>query len=370
LRTLLAASILLAAHCPAEAAQTPANAQSRSAATFEDLAHRAAAAREAGHVIDAIESYQRAVRLRPKWDEGWWYLATLRYEQKKDAAALDALTRFLALKPQAGPAWALRGLCEFRLARYDRARASFDKARTLGIPGNDELRRATWYHTAILMLQRGEFELAVEPLTLLARSEAESPSLTEAIGLLVLRLADVPGAIPPARRDLVMAAGAAGYSWLARAGDEADRRFTSLVERYPSVSFVHYAHGVFLLQRDSDAALAAFRREIDVNPDSAYPHLEIAFELLRRGDAAAARASAERAVALAPALFASHNALGRALAELGEIEPAIRELELAVKLAPEIPEVHFSLANAYARAGRTADAARERAVFLKLNQRP
>jgi tetratricopeptide (TPR) repeat protein len=336
--------------------------------SFEALARSAAEAREAGRLDDAVAAYRRAVRLRPAWDEGWWYLATALYEQQQDANARDAFTRFLALKPDSGRAFALRGLCEFRLREYDRALADLREAQTLGLGGNLELTRSAWYHTAILLLRDGQFELAVEPLTMLARSEPESASLADAIGLLLLRRAFLPADIPAGSRDVVAAAGRAGYSWFGRAGAEADKRFRALVDRFPDAPNVHYAYGAFLLQSDSDKALAEFRREIAVNPQSAYPHLEIAFELLRRGDARAAAASAREAVRLEPQSPAARNALGRALVELGDLQAAIEELQTAVKLAPGSPEMHFALANAYARAGRKEDAAREREIFTKLRK--
>ena len=347
-----------------------AAAQSRSPAapSFEAVARTAAEAREAGRLDDAVAGYRRGVRLRPAWDEGWWYLATTLYEQGRDADAREAFTRFLSLRPETGSGFALRGLSEFRLRQYDRALADLRKARTLGIGGNAELTRSAWYHTAILLLRDAQFELAVEPLTMLARSEPEGGSLVEAIGLLVLRLPYLPSEVPVEKRDLIAAAGRAGYSWFGRAGTEADARFRALIERYPDAAGVHYAYGAFLLQSDSDAAVGEFRREIAVNPLSAYPHLEIAFELLRRGDAGAAEASARRAVRLEPHLAAARNALGRALVELGDLKAAIGELQTAVELAPESPEMHFALATAYARAGRKQDAAREREIFLKLKK--
>jgi tetratricopeptide (TPR) repeat protein len=184
----------------------------------------------------------------------------------------------------------------------------------------------------------------------------------------MLRIPLLPAELPAAKREVVLAAGRAGYSWFARAGTEAARRFRALIERYSDAPNVHYAYGVFLLSSDTDAALAAFRREIALNPQAAYPHLEIAFELLRRGDARDALASAKHAVAIEPHLAPARNALGRALVELGEVRAGIEELETAVKLAPQSPEMHFALANAYARAGRKRDAAREREIFLKLKR--
>lgn len=368
LRTAVTTALLLfVAAAPATTHAQAPSTRSATPTSFETIALDAARAREAGRLDEAIAAYRHAVQLRPKWDEGWWYLATSLYEQGQHKAAREAFTRFLTLKPDTAAAFALRGLCEFGLQRYDEALADLHTAHALGITGNPELRRETWYHSAVLLIRRGQFELAVEPLTLLARSESESALLVQATGLMVLRLPYLPTEVPADTRELVTAAGQAGFSWLSRNGAEAEKRFRSLVNRYGDVPYVHYAYGVFLLKSDSDAALSEFKREIEINPYSPYPHLEIAFELLRRGDPAAARQSAEEAVAIAPDLFSARNALGRILVDIGELHAGISQLETAVKLAPEVPEMHFSLANAYARAGRTADAAREREIFQKLN---
>jgi tetratricopeptide (TPR) repeat protein len=336
---------------------------------FEEIARRATEAREKDQLEDAIRWYREGAKLRPQWDEGLWYLATLLYDRDRFAEARDAFRRFLALKPDLGPAWALQGLCEFRLEEYDAALQSLAKGRALGYGTNTAVQRAAWFHEAILRTRASQFELAVQPLTWLARSEPESPRLVEAAGLMLLRLPKLPAQIPEDKRELVTLAGRAAYAHLAREGKEAKERFQALLERFPSVPNVHYAYGIFLMGSDSDAAIAELRKEIEVQPDGVYARLDLAFELLRRGEYAAALPPAEEAVKLAPSLFAAHHAVGRALAETGELERGIRELEAAARLAPESPEMHFALARAYAKAGRKADAERERATFSELDQK-
>jgi tetratricopeptide (TPR) repeat protein len=336
---------------------------------FEEAARKAAAARDKDQLDEAIRWYREGTRLRPRWDEGLWYLATLLYEKDRFVEARDAFRRFLAVKPEAGPAWALQGMCEFRLKEYDAALRSLQKGTDLGYGTNTAVQRAAWFHLAILLVRDGQFELAVRPLTSLARSEPESETLIEAAGLMLLRLPKLPADITTDERDVVMRAGRAAYAHLARNGAEARRRFADLLERYPRTPNVHYAHAISLLTSDSDAALAEFRKEIDVQPESVFARLDLAFELLRRGDFADALVPAEEAVSLAPQLFAAHHALGRALVETGALERGILELETAAKLAPESPEMHFALARAYAKAGRKDDAARARATFAELDRK-
>jgi tetratricopeptide (TPR) repeat protein len=335
---------------------------------FEALARDARAANEAGRAGAAAELYGRALALRADWDEGWWSLGSLEYERGRGSEALRAFSRFVELKPASGPGWTLRGLSTFLAGDHASAIPDLEKGLALGVGGNAELLRAGRHQLALAYVKTGQFERAVAPFTVLARTTPEAPWLLDAIGLMLLRAPSLPSEIPEARRELVRGAGRAGYLHLALRAEDAQKAYAALVESYPNEPWVHYAYGVFLLRSDSDRALAELRRELEVKPDSVMAGLEIAFELITRGEYPQARPYAQRAAELAPGLFAARNAYGRVLVELGELDLGIRELEEAVRLAPESPEVHFALARAYTRANRDADAARERATFAALDR--
>lgn len=336
--------------------------------SFEEVGARAARARDAGAADEAIHWYRRGVRMRAGWDEGWWYLATLLYERDRYAEAAAAFERFLALKPEPGPALALRGLCEFQVKDYAASLRHLGDWMTAGSAGNAETQQVAWYHLSILRIRGGQFQLALEPMTQLCRSGPESPRVVRAAGLMLLRLATFPADVPREKEEMVDVAGRAAYSWLALKVDDAPVRFKELITRFPEAPNAHYCYGLFLLGQGSDEALAQFREEMRVQPQSVYPRLETAFELLKRGDYAEARPYAEDAVRLAPGLFAVHNALGRVLVELGEIPRGVAELEEAARLAPESPEMFFALAQAYGRAGRKEDAAQAKATFQRLEE--
>ena len=53
------------------------------------------------------------------------------------------------------PAWALRGLCEFRTASSRRGRAHLAKGLSLGLPPREDLGRAALYHQALLLVREG-----------------------------------------------------------------------------------------------------------------------------------------------------------------------------------------------------------------------
>jgi tetratricopeptide (TPR) repeat protein len=345
----------------------PAIARAAPAGTFQEAAERATAAR-ADHPDEAIRWYREAVRLRPSWDEGWWYLGALSYERGESAEAARAFSRFVELKPDSGPAWALLGLSEFQRKDYDAALRHLTKGLSLGTVGNAEIRDAVYYHVALLRIRAGQFVLAVEPLSVLASANPESPSLVTACGLALLRMPYLPDGVPEDRKELVRMAGGASCAALALQ-DAAGPRFEELLRRYPKTPNLHYGYGTYLLRRDEGnpaAAVAQFEKEIEVDPGAVYARLEIAYERIKEGQHAQALPYAEEAVRLAPGLFAAHNALGRALFETGQVERGIAELEEAVRLAPDSRHARATLAGAYARVGRPVDAEREREALRRL----
>ena len=133
---------------------SPALARAQAAAAdlpwtvgFEEAARRAAAARD-HDAAEAVRWYREAVRQRPAWDEGWWYIGALSYERGRDADAAKAFRRFVELKPDSGPAWALRGLSDFRLKDYDSALRHLTRGLSLGSVGNVEIRDAVYWAVA------------------------------------------------------------------------------------------------------------------------------------------------------------------------------------------------------------------------------
>ncbi len=219
------------------------------------------------------------------------------------------------------------------------------------------------------MLNRAEqFELAFAVLSQAVKLQGESRTLFQALGLTLLRLAYLPSETPPAKREVVLKTGRAGFYMAADRRSQAVREFSELLAAFPKEPNVRYAHGIFLMRDSPDEALQAFEHELQLSPQHVFARLQIAFEALKRNAPALGLARAEEAVKLAPNLFAAHNALGRILLKLGQTERAIQELEIGIEQAPDSPEMYFALARAYSKAGRKVDADRARAEFMRLDK--
>lgn len=337
-------------------------------ASSDSITSDAAKAREAGRLEEALELYQKALANHADWDEGRWYIATLLYELDRYVEAKDAFAELLKREPTHAGALGLKGLCEFELRDYERALGDLLEANRMGVSRSPGIATVVRYHTAILLTRFGEFEVANQMLTELAAEASETPQVLEAFGINVLRMPVLPGELPADAREKVGLAGRAGYAMAARHMDAARTALDELITRYPKTPHAHYARGVFLLTENADRALEDFRREIEISPSHVPARLQVAFELIKRGDPPNARIAADEAAKLAPDHFATRLALGQVLLEMNDVDAAIPELEKAATLAPGSPQTHFMLARAYARAGRTADAERERSEFTRLDQ--
>src|ERR1700688_4044755 len=91
------------------------------APNFQSLGRQAEQARDAKQLEKAVELYQRALKLKPDWDEGLWNLGSIAYDLDQYGKCAPAFRRLSDLKPDSAPAWTMSGLCEYKLRRYDAA---------------------------------------------------------------------------------------------------------------------------------------------------------------------------------------------------------------------------------------------------------
>lgn len=335
---------------------------------FEQLARAAAEDRLWGQTEAALLAYQEALKLRPQWQEGWWWLGALSYMSAHHADAVQALQNVVKLEPQRGEAWAMLGLSEFETKDYANALIHLEHGRQLGLKGDAAAVRTTLYHLALLLVRSGQFDDAMDLLIPHAGAGPYEHEIRVAMGLALLRIPALADQIPPERLPLVQSAGEAAALLARSRYAEALPILQQLLAQFPDTPYLHYAYGVSLASLSRfDEAEGQLRKETRISPQSALPYLRLASVALQTHHPDKGLEYARRAVELSPDSGKAHYALGRSWLELGKTDLAIAELEAAREMAPSSPEVRFNLARAYAKAGRTDAAEQERAVFVKLN---
>jgi tetratricopeptide (TPR) repeat protein len=338
------------------------------AASFDELAAQAAAARRANRIPEAIELYRQAVELRASWVEGWWFLGTLSYATYQYAGCEAALDEFVKLDDKRALAWSLLGLCEFETGKYDQALDHLRLGLSAGKDLAPEVEAGVRFHYGLLLSREGFFAQGKRELERYARGGAHEPMLIAGLGLNALHQTSLPKEVPAERLDAVVKAGTAARFWILGETDKAQAGFEELVEEYPTLAGVHYLNGTYLSYTLPDRAMAEFRRELELNPADADAAAMLAVLLVYANDLPGALPYAKKAAAERPSDALAEYAYGEVLLRTGDLRPAIARLEAAERLDPVAIEHHMALASAYSWAGRTEDARRERQVSIDMAQ--
>ena len=336
------------------------------AATFEELAAKAASAREGNNIPQAIELYRQAVELKADWAEGWWFLGTLAYDGDQYEIGRQAFSEFVKYQPNVPGAWSFLGLCEFETGDYTHALDHI--RRGLQGPGLEPaIEQVLRFHEAMALTRLGLFDQAMPRYMPFVRRGIHDPTLVASIGLTALRQAQLPKEISTGQREVAMAAGETTYLWMAGDAAKTAPAFQKLVETYPRTAGVHYLFATYLLSfRPAEEAVVELKHELEVNPRNADAMAMVALLMLRAGARSAAAPLAERAAADGPMSPMAQYTYGLVLLDIPDLTHAIERLEAAERLDPANVEYHMALAGAYSKAGRHEDARRERQASIAL----
>jgi tetratricopeptide (TPR) repeat protein len=368
MRVGLVAIASLAAASTAGWAQAAIGASQSRAGAFPSLAAKAAAARDADKLDEAVSLFRKALALRPSWAEGWWSLGTIEYDRNEYASAAHDLERVLPLAPKDGTARVMLGLCEFELDQDKAALLHLQQGLDMGLADDAQLQEVALYHEGVLLQRAGQYKLAQATFGAVCKADSESGPVLDGLGESVLRLAPQQAPVPGSENAAVLRRiGHAACHGAMKKYDDANREYAELLSTYPDFPNLHYAYGLSLVESKEIAqAVEQFKLQIAADEKNVAARLEIAATLYKV-DSAAALPYARQAVALNPQLPFAHYLLGLLLLDTDDYAKAIPELEIAAKAFPKEKKVFFALGSAYARAGRRQDAANARAAFGRLN---
>src|SRR6185437_5721758 len=332
-----------------------------------DLMTQAADARMQNDLPKAISLYSEVVERNPTSSDAWWFLGSLRYATGEYGSARDALSHYLELTPKAGPALALRGLCEFETGQYLEASQDIRSGIALGAandPRNEQILR---YHEALALTRAGNYDQALKAYAYFAKNDIRNPELMVAIGLAGLHRPLLPQDVPPEDNDLLSDTGHAAFTFLAGDEGSAAQAFQALFRRFPHASYTHFLYGYLLYATDPDSALPEFREELAVSPSNVDAGVMTGWALLMENRPAEALPYAQMAVAKNPGNPSAQLVLGRSLMDSGDLTAGVDHLKKLLEMDPNNLEAHIALAKAYSKSGHKDEARRERMLCLQLN---
>lgn len=341
---VLPSFMLLLPFASATAAQS-----SDSSETFETLGAQATAAREAGKTSEAIAKYREGVKLRPNWEEGWWYLGTLLYDADQFGQAIPALRHVVELDPNVGAGWAFLGLCEFETGDYTGSFTHLQNAQRLGFADDHEIKRIALYHLGLLLNMRGEFDRAPVVLGDAAGSSAVPEQIKIALGMSLLRVPLLPSQLDTSNDALIRAAGETAVLLLNHQSGAALPNFEQMLQEYPHTPYLRYQYGIALqaIGKDTEAQFQ-FQEETRERPTDGLLWIASAELYLKQKNFTEALAAAKRATQLAPRSAAAYDILAQVWEAQGRLTDAAEASRNATELAKLPPDVDQSQAKKYA----------------------
>ena len=288
---------------------------------------------------------ENARRLEPE-EALWPYLLGVLYQ--KDRQVDEALRSYeAALRFDGGDLAILIRLGELHLERSEpeKARPRFEQALTAarGGPGTAAARAGLGKALA----SSGDAEGAAGELEAALTAEPGASALRYPLALAYREL----GRIDDARAQLARR-GPVEASFPDPRVDEVGQLATG--------AGIHFLAGNRALGRgEVKAALAHYRKAIEVNPSSVPAHEALATTLASRGDVEGAIRHYSAALEVEPDNFLVLHNLGTVLARAGEPARAVEHLRRAAELVPGDPTVRYKLARNLMRSGRPEEAQRE-----------
>lgn len=336
--------------------------------SFEEIRAAATKARVENRDDDAIGLYERALHLRPDWNEGLWFEGVLQFGKSNFPQARDLMRRLVALEANAGRAWALLGISEYQTRDYSRALDHLQHARELGLGDQKELAQSVFFYTSVLLTRFERYDDASTLLFTMVKSGYPTQNLAVPMGLAVLRYPLVPEETPSDRKEMFQSAGQATLAVEAQRREEAEKVLSSLVSSYGNEPGVHFLYGVFLLELRPEEAVKQLKEELGVAPFNLTAKVRLAEEYLKEEKTDEALALADEVIKVDPGHSSAYLIRGEALIAKGNLASGITSLETSRKLKPDVVRTHWDLLRAYTSAGRSEDAQREKEEIERLRR--
>src|SRR5262245_26653797 len=334
----------------------------------ERIFARAVQAHRSGDIESAIRDYQAYLALRPE-----------RVDARSNlGAALARLGRYADAIEQYKRALALDGRNQD--IRFNLAAAYYKTARIMSaskeleavVAAQPENRKAVLL-LADCNLRMGEFKRVIELLTPVESAEPNNRAVAYMLGMALINDKQIDKGQERIERilrdgDSAEAHVMMGTTYLTITEyDKALKEFKRAVELNQKLPMVNSFYGQTLSRMGAtEEAMAAFRRELEINPNDFDSCLQMGVLLKQDQKLDEARDYFQRALTVRPSEPNARFYLASIDVAQGKLNEALPALEQIVKDAADFVEAHVTLARVYYRLKRKADGDREQAVVNKL----
>jgi tetratricopeptide (TPR) repeat protein len=331
---------------------------------------------------DALEAFQRAVRVGPASAEAHNWLGVATLERGDLSGAIAEFRKAISLDPKYARAYANLGSALVKNGELAKAITVFQQALSLE-PNN----MAAHMNLAVALREKGDAPGAIRHLRLVAGREPNNAKVQYLLGQTLQQSGDLGAAIAafeaavridPESRDGYYALGLAlkqqaaltrkpnppkpspadelyNHAREAASRDnlkDAERLLNEALQKDAGHAEAQNLLGFILGQQgDLPSALAHLERAVSLRSDLADAHYNFGVALWYGGSKPKSISELQESVRLDPAAGHSYAFLGTALRETGQLDQARRNLQRAIGLLPAFAATYIDLGIVYLRAG-------------------
>jgi tetratricopeptide (TPR) repeat protein len=331
----------------------------------QQLVAEAHQAQSQGDLATAIAKYQQILQIAPRLAAAYNNLGMLYYQQHDLPQAVAVLERGLKIDPSVVATSALLGSAQFAMGQYKEARPHLEAA-VRGNPKDDFARRLL----ARDLISLKDYDGAVVQLRTLVAHDPNDQDTWYLLGKTYLQLSESAlGKVNEIDPNSALAQEMAGEVMQSMGNsDGALGAYKKAVEIAPQQPGTHeHLADEFWTLGKWESARDEFQAELANDPNNCQARWKMANSLLSmHGSPDEAVKELSVAIEQCSDLMQARVDRGRALIALGQAAEAVPDLLLAEKTNPDEPTIHFYLANAYRAQGRVDDAHNEMQTYQKL----
>lgn len=332
---------------------------------------RATEAERAGKNDIAVQEFRQVLQLDSHNAEAHANLGVIAYAEKDYTQAADEFRAALKLRPTLWNAEAFLGMSELRLGHPQPAKMALEES--FWHVDDPKLRSQAGSDLISLYYQNHELLQILDVLQVLERASTNAPNLLYTAYRTYTELA----AQTLATLLRVAPDSAEMHQILAQTAESQDD-FAAAIAQYrraleisPRLAGLHFELGQVILASSKDEparreAEKEFRLALADDPADANSHYLLGEIAWLRSKPEVALEEYQEAVRLQPGFVDARIALGRALTTLGRAQEAIQEEAEAVRLDPQNEAAHYRLAQTYRKLGRAEEAEHELATLQKI----
>ena len=295
-----------------------------------------AALRGQGKLQKAVNSYNKAIQLKPDYAEGYYNCGNVLSLQGKLDEALQSYDKAIELKPDYAGAHYNRGNTLGQMGLPGEAIRSYDKAIELK-PDY----AGAHYNRGNALGQLGQLDEALKSYDKAIQLKPDYAEVHSNHGNTLKQLGQL---------------------------DEALKSYGKAIQLKPDYAEAYYNRGnVLRLQGKLDEALQSYDKAIQLKPDYAEAYTNRGNVLEQIGLPGEAIGSYDKAIQLKPDFVEAYSNRGNALKQLGQMDAALEDYNKAIRLKPDFVEAHSNRGNALGELGQLDEAQKsyKKAIQLK-----